>query len=419
MKQNRRLFLLLSLLFVATMIVVAFFQYHREKAYQTAKINIKLALYNDLIYAQITKEKDLTRLNEYLTQLPDSTLRISIMDTVGRVLFDSQVDDYHNLENHIDRPEIKTANKQKTGSIIRHSESTNISYYYMAQHFGNRYIRTALPYTVTLQNTLLPNLNFLYLIALLLVITIAMVYFVSTYFNRKLQEKENTLRRKLTQNISHELKTPLAGIMGYMESLLNNPQIAPDRMHFYIERSYIQAKRLSALVQDINTLNKLNDHSELYEISDCNVAEIIHMTINDVQLQIEENYCSVNTLFPEEMNIQGNQTLLYSIFRNMIDNALLYVGRHAHIEIRLINQDNQHYYFIFGDSGKGIDEKHLPYIFDRFYRVDSGRRRKEGGTGLGLSIVKNAIDFHGGNITAENKVSGGLQYKFSLRKKNR
>lgn len=117
------------------------------------------------------------------------------------------------------------------------------------------------------------------------------------------------------------------------------------------------------------------------------------------------------------MEIEGNHTLLYSIFRNLIDNALSYAGENITIGIDNYTEDNEFYYFSLYDTGCGVEEAFLDRIFDRFYRINEGRSRKNGGSGLGLSIVKNAVLFHKGQISAKNRKDGGLEFIFSLRKK--
>ena len=146
-------------------------------------------------------------------------------------------------------------------------------------------------------------------------------------------------------------------------------------------------------------------------------ADIIQNVINDVQLQAEKNHALIEKRIFPQMPILGNPTLLYSIFRNMLDNALLYGGEGVVICITCFNSDAKQYYFTFTDNGPGVPEEHVAHLFERFYRVDSGRSRKMGGTGLGLAIVKHAVRFHGGNIAAENRPEGGLGFMFNLKKK--
>jgi len=120
--------------------------------------------------------------------------------------------------------------------------------------------------------------------------------------------------------------------------------------------------------------------------------------------------------FGPDITIQGNRSLIYSIFRNLLDNTLAYAGDKLVVDINCYREDEQFFYFSFSDNGVGVDEVHLNRLFERFYRVDKGRSRKMGGTGLGLAIVKNAVLYHRGNISAKLIPTGGLSFIFSLRK---
>lgn len=230
------------------------------------------------------------------------------------------------------------------------------------------------------------------------------------------QEQENRLKRHLTQNISHELKTPVSSILGYMESIVNNPDLAQERQLFFIERSFQQAQRLTALLQDISTLNKIEESTALFEKELVDITEIVNDVLNDVHLQLEAKQFKVKNSFVEELKIRGNRSLIYSIFRNLTDNALAYAGTDITLEVSCYREDDEFFYFSFSDNGNGVAEEHLARIFERFYRVDKGRSRKMGGTGLGLAIVKNAVIHHGGTITAKNISTGGLNFIFSLKK---
>ncbi|MBP5318340.1 MAG: two-component sensor histidine kinase, partial [Paludibacteraceae bacterium] len=232
------------------------------------------------------------------------------------------------------------------------------------------------------------------------------------------KEEQALLKRQLTQNISHELKTPVTSIQGYMETLRDNPDIDEEKKRFFIERCYAQSVRLSYLLQDISTLNKLDETSDIFAKEPVNLREIIESVLQDVALELEEKHFKVECDLPETMLIDGNQSLLYSIFRNLTDNSLHYAGTDILINISCYRTDNEFYYFSFADNGVGIEETHLSRIFDRFYRVDKGRSRKLGGTGLGLAIVKNAIIFHQGRISAKPHAGGGVEFLFTLRKKS-
>ena len=230
------------------------------------------------------------------------------------------------------------------------------------------------------------------------------------------QDLENKLKKHLTQNISHELRTPVSSILGYMESILNNPNLSPDRQRFFVERSYQQALRLTELLRDISTLNKIDEAKDFFEKEQVDVSAVVSDVLNDVYLQLEARGFSISNQLSESLMVKANRSLLYSIFRNLIDNALTYAGENIHIEISCYRQDEQYCYFSFSDNGVGVKEAHLTRLFERFYRVEKGRSRKLGGTGLGLAIVKNAVIFHGGQISVKNAPGGGLNFIFSIKR---
>ena len=127
----------------------------------------------------------------------------------------------------------------------------------------------------------------------------------------------------------------------------------------------------------------------------------------------------VHNELPDNLKIHGNYSLVYAVFRNLIENSVRYAGEQVEMHLQLLNEDDTHYYLRFYENGSGIEPQYLPRIFERFFRAEKGRTRQSsdfGGTGLGLSIVRNAILFHHGKITANNREEGGLQYDFTLAK---
>ncbi len=230
------------------------------------------------------------------------------------------------------------------------------------------------------------------------------------------EEEQARLKRQLTQNIAHELKTPVSSIQGYLETILSNPNIPKDTVKTFLERSYAQSNRLTTLLRDISVLTRMDEAPEMMEREAVNLSLVVENIINEVNLGLEEKHIKVINLMPQALMINGNHSLLYSIFRNLMDNAIAYAGTNIHITINCFREDDTFYYFSFSDSGIGVEEEHLTRLFERFYRVDKGRSRKLGGTGLGLAIVKNAVLFHGGTIFAKNAPNGGLEFVFTLQK---
>jgi two-component system OmpR family sensor kinase/two-component system phosphate regulon sensor histidine kinase PhoR len=574
MTLNRRLFLYFFSIFFLMLALICFFQYQREKEFRTEQLDHQLTIYNFTIN-QFIRERNPSweDLEEYVHLFPDSNLRVTVIDTLGVVTFDSFVKKGTELENHLNRPEIAMANKSNVGKAIRHSVSTGKDYYYLAHRFSQSYVRSALPYNVNLTSMLKANTFFLYFMGFILILAVLALYLISRNFtksidrlrifthkaekeefldtdiefpndelgeisknivklyklqlqtkdevnkereklikhlqisqeglgifssekkeilanthfiqytnilsdqqsessdqifslpefaelnefidksllnnqlNRKrltvekggrvfavqcivfqddtfeisinditVQEHENELKRHLTQNISHELKTPVSSILGYMESILDNPDMDSQRQKFFVERSFQQAQRLRDLLQDISTLNKMDEGQRLFQKEPCNISDVITDVLNDVHLQTEQKGCEIVQNFQPKILIQGNRSLLYSIFRNLLDNTLAYAGEKITIDISCYREDDQFYYFSFSDNGVGVAEEHLNRLFERFYRVDKGRSRKQGGTGLGLAIVKNAVIYHRGTISAKRVPTGGLSFIFSLRK---
>lgn len=233
-----------------------------------------------------------------------------------------------------------------------------------------------------------------------------------------MEEEQTDLKRQLTQNIAHELKTPVSSIQAYLETIVTNPNITPEKAAIFLDRCYEQSKRLSRLLRDISVLTRMDEAANMIEMEKVNITNIVNTISEEVALELEKKQIVVVNQLKENIEIKGNFSLVYSIFRNLTDNAIAYAGNHIQIIINCFREDEFYYYFSFADTGVGIAPEHLQRLFERFYRIDKGRSRKLGGTGLGLAIVKNAILIHGGNISAKKYQEGGLEFVFTLSKEN-
>ena len=231
--------------------------------------------------------------------------------------------------------------------------------------------------------------------------------------SREQAAKENQMRRELTQNIAHELKTPVASILGYTDTILDDPQMSPETQLQFIQRTNAQAQRLTALLQDISTLNRMDYAAHQLTMERTDVSEIVGDIVQEITIPLEKRHMRLNNCLPQSIIIKGNPSLVYSIFRNLIDNAINYAGEGTTIDISAKPSDDR-WTFRFRDNGVGIAPEHLPRIFERFYRIDKSRSRSMGGTGLGLAIVKNAVVLHGGTITVRLAENGGLEFEFTL-----
>lgn len=229
-------------------------------------------------------------------------------------------------------------------------------------------------------------------------------------------EKNRILKQEMTSNIAHELRTPVSCISGYMETLIEQKEISPEKMRFFIERTYSQVKRLTDLIRDISIITRIEEGATEVEIGKIDINEIISEVETELSVKIEKSKSTIINNVPDKTLVTGNHILLYSIFRNLIDNAISYAGENTRLTIDRYYEDDNFHHFSVWDNGKGIDDKHLSKIFDRFYRTCEGRTRQDGGSGLGLSIVKNAILFHNGTVVAKNRKSAGLEIIFSIKK---
>lgn len=234
---------------------------------------------------------------------------------------------------------------------------------------------------------------------------------------RAIQERQEQIRNKkqLTQNISHELKTPISSMQGYLETIINNPKMTPEQQMDFIRKCYEQSQRLSQLLHDLSVITRMDEASELIEKEPLSLSSIVADEVKENIAAAAEKGITITNEIPSGLSIIGNKSLLQSIFHNLLDNAITY-SNGTSISIKLQDDSSTFYVISFADNGIGIANEHLPRIFERFYRIDKGRSRKLGGTGLGLSIVKNAILIHGGAIQARQNEGGGMEFVFSLAK---
>ncbi len=256
---------------------------------------------------------------------------------------------------------------------------------------------------------------FFIIFLLLLGLIISIVVFNTVRRIAYIEElKRNKIKRELTNNINHELKTPIASITICIETLLNNKNLEEDKKTKLLKHSYSNCERLRQLLSDVSLITRLDDGCLNITKEKINVYEIVANIKEEIDCRSENQQMQINLNLPANLELEGNQSLIDSIFRNLIENAISH-SRGKNIDIQLLSTTNNTYNFLVQDDGCGVDKKHLNHLFDRFYRVDKGRSRELGGTGLGLSIVKHAILFHKGNISVKNRKEGGLRFEFSLK----
>lgn len=231
-------------------------------------------------------------------------------------------------------------------------------------------------------------------------------------------EKNRLLKQQMSNNITHELRTPVSSIRGYLETLLCCQSLSEEKRNLFLERAHRQSIRLTDLIRDVSIITKTEEAPETMLRETLHIEQIVNEITEELRPQIEEIGFNIENHLKKKLTIHGNYSLIYSIFRNLLDNSLHYAGGPCRIRIECYNEDENYFYFRYYDTGLGVESQHLPRLFERFYRASEGRTRKgtEGGTGLGLSIVRNAILFHGGDISVRNRKQGGLEFLFTLKK---
>lgn len=231
-------------------------------------------------------------------------------------------------------------------------------------------------------------------------------------------EEQSRMKRQLTQNIAHEFKTPVCSIQGYLETILQNypDNLNNEQLMHFLDRCYSQSSRLNSLVQDISQLNEMTSAVQRVNKEPVNLYQLVAGLLQEVNEKMSALGMSAENDLSPTLTINADPSMVYSIFRNLVDNAMTYAGRDTVVRIACFRSDEQYCYFTFSDNGTGVPNEHLSRIFERFYRVDKGRSRKLGGTGLGLAIVKNAVMLHGGTISARNATGGGLEFVFKLQR---
>ena len=577
--RNNLLFSYSAIFFVIAILIVTYL-YNREKQYKISYLDNELNNITGIAdrYISINSIYGSQRydmLDSLQHLLPHSNLRISVIDTSGKVFYDSFVKDYGSLGNHLNRPEILEASRAGSGTAIRKSGSTGQKFYYYSRLYGRYFIRAALVYDVNIANFLKANLHFLFITlgcfiiigAILLLVTnrfgesvtrlqdftaslkydrpfvaefpknelgeigteILEIYnnllnaknelanekeklfnhlnalnegialfsagkeiifrndhfiqmmnlisgdlkifssnffeipefatvndFVEKYqgvevksselpkmeyqvtkdsrffriqcviFNDKSFEvilnditkigKNKLIKQQMTSNIAHELKTPVASIKGYIETLLNDNDIDPKKKKYFLEKALAQTDRLTGLINDISVLNRIEEAGSSVQTEKVKIKKIIREVQENFRSASEAKKIKIETGIDDRVIVKGNSSHIMSIFQNLIENAINYAGENTIVRILVYNEDRKYYYFSFSDDGIGIPPEHLNRVFERFYRIDSGRSRKSGGTGLGLAIVKNAVLLHKGEITVRNRAGGGTEFLFSLPK---
>lgn len=469
---HKRLFIMLLAFSWTIILCFVSFQYMREKQYRSEFIDAQLQLYNVHLIAAIDEGLSY---EDYIAtkEQPFDDLRVTVMSHSGDVLFDNMIS-IDSLDNHSLRPEVASAMKKGSGYLIgRQSASDGREYFYSATKGERCVVRTAIPYSASLQELLRADWTFLSIMIAMSFIMGVLGYYATKRLGNNIErlnrfaakaekgesfdeaesfpndelgsisnhivklyaqlqktikdrdvaheaamreeQEKIRIKQQLTNNINHELKTPVASIQVCLETLLSGINLSEEKKQELIERCYANNERLRRLLEDVSLITRMESGSQLIGKESVTINSIIDEVADELEMMPENERLNLHTDFNEVVVVEGNLSLIGSIFRNLTENAIAYSGG-KNIYISLIDNNEESCTIRFEDDGCGVDEMQLPRLFERFYRVDKGRSRRLGGTGLGLAIVKHAVQFHGGTIAVSNREEGGLRFEFSLKK---
>lgn len=372
------------------------YEYRREHAFRVDILHSQLQLNN----------------YHYLEGQGEEGIRVTIIDTLGNVLSDTEEADASRMGNHLQRKEIEEALRSGSGYAIKRASETNgEKYFYSATRFGDRIVRSSVPYSAELTSSLEHDYTFFYYTVGILALIATAMYFRRRYEHSE-QEKQR-IKRQLTENAAHELKTPAATIEGYLETLVSNPSMSEEKRQNFLERCHAQSRRMSHLLADMSTLTRLDEAHITRPQTQVDVVLILKQIEEETAPQFHERNIQLQMNIPPVLTMQGDASLLYSLFRNIFNNAIAYATDATYFKVQ-VKPSAGRYFFTFIDNGPGVPVEHLHHIFERFYRIDKGRSRRLGGTGLGLAIVKNIALQYGGSVTASETPGGGLTIEIVL-----
>jgi signal transduction histidine kinase len=455
---------LLALGAIGRYTVSALHNFYYEQTSDDLESRARLIQHQASRYFAATNIPELKRLAETLGQ--PGAQRVTLIFPDGTVAGDSE-ENPTRMDNHSDRPEVKEALTGKTGSSVRTSSTLNANLMYVAlpvdlngQLLG--VVRLSIPLTL-IDETLKGMLWKIVLAGFLIALAATPV---SLYISRRISQplsemKDNaerfasgqldsrirvegpddvlrlaealnsmavqlddrihrlrkleTMRRDFVANVSHELKTPITSIKGFVETLLGGALDSSEDSKRFLAIVSGQADRLNAIIDDLLSLSQLEQDSNKMEIviEEGELKPVLEMAIQMCLPKASEKKIRVDLNCPDRVRARINPQLFEQAVINLVDNAIKYSPPSTQIRVDVFS-DNGGVSVVVNDEGRGIEKEHFPRLFERFYRVDSDRSREMGGTGLGLAIVKHIAQVHGGSVSVDSSVGKGSAFRIHL-----
>ena len=279
---------------------------------------------------------------------------------------------------------------------------------------------------VSSNNNISILLKFLYFFLLFIVVRFTLDIFIRLYIKNEeqsrseiniLKDQEN-YRREFLGNISHELKTPLFTIQGYILTLLEGAMKDKKVRQKYIIRAAKGVDRLISIVKDLDLITQFESGIKTVDKSKFNIYELVDNVFELMEFEAEKNNISLQTEKDENNPnyVYADKERIIQVLTNLVVNSIKYGTENGFTKVVVENIDNENLIIKVIDNGEGIEEEHLPRLFERFYRIDKNRSRKKGGSGLGLSIVKHIIEAHNQQIFVKSEIGVGTEFSFTLSK---
>lgn len=404
---NKRLWIWISVILAVFALAITALELSSELDYKKSILSARLEGYADVV----------ARSQDYggAVRLLPEDIRVSVVSPSGEVVYDSYEGEV--LGSHLDRPEIQACLSGSEGCSIRRSGTSGIEYIYFAKRYGDVIVRTAMPFELAQKRFMHPDWTLLITIGLLFLLAALLTRRLSLRADAKAKEAADeqlkTQKKRITGNLAHELRTPVTSIRGYLETLVDNPQMDEAKKGQFIDRAYRQTLRLSDLIRDISLITKMEEAPQTLKKEHLGMRHLTCEVIEEFAGTIAAQGVKVENTIADDVCILGNQSLLYALLRNLVENSLRYGGSGITIHIECSLYDGMVNFFYY-DTGKGVSDEHLGKIFERFYRIPEEDSHRSEGSGLGLSIVKNAVAFHKGTISAHHLQPHGLAFRFSI-----
>ena len=232
-----------------------------------------------------------------------------------------------------------------------------------------------------------------------------------------LKDQEN-YRREFLGNVSHELKTPLFTVQGYILTLIEGAMKDKKVRNKYLRRSAKGLDRLISIVKDLDLITQFESGIKTVDKTDFNIFEVIENVYDLMEFESEKNNTKllINNENNSQLIVNADKERILQVLTNLVVNSIKYGKESGYTEVKVEEYNKDRIIVRVKDNGEGIEDQHLPRLFERFYRIDKNRSRKKGGSGLGLSIVKHIIEAHQEQIFVESKIGQGTEFSFTLQK---